>query len=663
MSAFEISSVEGVSAVADEARVSPVSTGRDVAVSYNLLTIGAGNVRKKRNALSLPELAALIKAQGLLQRLTIIDAGGGRFDVVAGGRRLQALGLLVAAGDLAADAAIECKLYESKRAAELSLAENSGREEMHPADEFEAFARLIDADGLTIEQVAGRFGVSRLTVERRMALGKLAPRFLDLYREDGIDTEQLQALSLTSDHERQSAAWDSLQPYARSAYMLRQQLTDEEMEIDHRFVRFVGVEAYTAAGGAIRSDLFSDEGEAWVQDTALLLKLKTEKLEAALQPFRDAAWSWVEAHDDLNQSCFFECDRERPKVKIDATEEAGMQAFKVLVEEATQQIAELQRRYEASETDEEGVVIDAQLTEASAHAGELRDMFTALHEAATSWTAKQLDSCGVIVSITHQGVLDVRAGLRRPQDKKAMVAELKKAGKPIPASLAGVVKERAAFSERLMLDMTAHRTAALQAALTSNAHVALALVVHKMAEPIFATGYSRMHSPLKLQSSVTGPGTLSDRAPQYADSLAAVTLDQAKEMWSNRLPGGDGMASTLSWFVEQDKDTLLELLAFCTASAIDAMHGRESSTYGEADALLDALDVDMADWWAASGDKYLSNVSKAQMIEAVTQACGAEVAKPLAGMKKADAVGYAQSKLEGTRWLPAPLQRKAVSAA
>ena len=52
---------------------------------------------------------------------------------------------------------------------------------MHPADEFEAFKGLI-ADGKGVEDVAARFGVSVLTVQRRLKLASVSPKLLALYR-------------------------------------------------------------------------------------------------------------------------------------------------------------------------------------------------------------------------------------------------------------------------------------------------------------------------------------------------------------------------------------------------------------------------------------------------------------------------------------------------
>ncbi|PZQ77711.1 MAG: hypothetical protein DI563_02920 [Variovorax paradoxus] len=204
------------------------------------------------------------RASGVqLQRLAVVAHAENSYAVVAGGRRLRAMQRLVAQGKWAADHPVECKLYESERAAEVSLAENSGREAMHPADEMEAFRGLVE-QGFTVAQVAGRFGVTVLTVEKRLKLSRLAPRFLAMYRADEIDPDQMQALALTEDPTVQEAVWDGLPTYDRDAWSIRRALTEEACRGDSRLARFVGIDAYEARGGAVRRDLFAEDrhGEA-----------------------------------------------------------------------------------------------------------------------------------------------------------------------------------------------------------------------------------------------------------------------------------------------------------------------------------------------------------------------------------------------------------------
>lgn len=231
------------------------------------------------------ELAALIEAQGLLHNLVVTEQEVGRgksrklkFAVAAGERRRRAMLLLQRRGRLPKEHEVLCELVPPERALEVSLAENSGREAMHPADEFEAFKALID-EGKGVEDVAARFGVSVLTVQRRLKLSALSPKLLALYREDGINLDQLMALTLSDDRAVQERTWFDAQPWDKTPAALRRRLTVGEVEAaGSALVRFVGIEAYEAAGGVVRRDLFDDAQSRFLSDPALLERLATEKL-------------------------------------------------------------------------------------------------------------------------------------------------------------------------------------------------------------------------------------------------------------------------------------------------------------------------------------------------------------------------------------------------
>ena len=179
-----------------------------LSVALSSLVPSPYNVRR-HTAGQVEELAALIDAQGLLHNLVVTEqvagrgkAGKVRFAVAAGERRRRAMLLLQQRGRLPTTHEVVCELVPPERAREVSVAENSGREALHPADEFDAFKALID-EGKGIEDVAARFGVSVLTVQRRLKLSALSPKLLALYRQDGINLDQLMALALSDDHEAQ----------------------------------------------------------------------------------------------------------------------------------------------------------------------------------------------------------------------------------------------------------------------------------------------------------------------------------------------------------------------------------------------------------------------------------------------------------------------------
>lgn len=120
-----------VDAAAQTRDAASTSAGRDVTIPLNQLFHSPANVRKQRSDQGIAELAALIKSQGLLQRLSVTAVGDGRFAVEAGGRRLAACLSLAAEGYFADDQGIDCRLYESERAVAISMAENSGRLDAH----------------------------------------------------------------------------------------------------------------------------------------------------------------------------------------------------------------------------------------------------------------------------------------------------------------------------------------------------------------------------------------------------------------------------------------------------------------------------------------------------------------------------------------------------
>src|SRR5262249_45742223 len=131
------------------------------------------NARRTVPKVGMDELKASLLAHGLMQNLVVTDAGDGVFHVIAGGRRLEALHSLQAEGKLPEDFAVPCQVVTEEHALEMSLAENTVRLAMHPADQFEAFAALIDK-GETAAQVAQRFGIDEGIVLKRMKLARVA---------------------------------------------------------------------------------------------------------------------------------------------------------------------------------------------------------------------------------------------------------------------------------------------------------------------------------------------------------------------------------------------------------------------------------------------------------------------------------------------------------
>ena len=230
------------------------------------------NARKTGARIGIDELAASIAAHGLLQNLQVRPSARGKFEVAAGGRRLAALKLLAKQKALGKKAEIGCNVLDGEDPGEISLAENTIRLPMHPADQFEAF-RALAATGKGPEEIAGRFGTSPAIVRQRLKLATVSPRLLDVYRTEEMDLDQLMAFTVSDDHATQEAAWFEQPTYNRTPTNIRRLLTATHIEARHRLACFVGIDAYLTAGGNVTRDLFQPEHEGYLTDAALLDRL------------------------------------------------------------------------------------------------------------------------------------------------------------------------------------------------------------------------------------------------------------------------------------------------------------------------------------------------------------------------------------------------------
>ena len=173
------------------------------AIPLNKLAAWPGNVRKTGADTGLAELSASIAAHGLLQSLVVRKHKKGKYAVVAGRRRLMALTALAEAGTIASDAPIPCHVIAGDaNATEISLAENAVREQMHPADEFDAFLALIES-GTPPADIAARFGVTETVVQQRLKLARVSPVIIAAYRRGEITLAHVMAFAVTDDHAAQ----------------------------------------------------------------------------------------------------------------------------------------------------------------------------------------------------------------------------------------------------------------------------------------------------------------------------------------------------------------------------------------------------------------------------------------------------------------------------
>ena len=243
---------------------------------------------------SVESMAATIKSVGLLQNLVAHELPDGELAVAAGGKRLTALNLLLSQQFLTPDYPVPFKRVSPEMAALVSYIENAQRSDMHAAEQIASFGALA-YQGKTPEQIGAELGYSTRHVQRMLKLANLAPSLLKLLADDQLTVEQCQTLCLEDDQPRQvrvyeevKASWHNL-----PVTMLRKLITDKEISITDKRFLFVGREAYEAAGGVVREDLFSQQEGEGTADSVLLETLTMQKLTAMAQDIQESeGWKW-----------------------------------------------------------------------------------------------------------------------------------------------------------------------------------------------------------------------------------------------------------------------------------------------------------------------------------------------------------------------------------
>jgi ParB family chromosome partitioning protein len=619
--------------------------GELMTIALSLLVPSPRNVRKT-NGMDVGDLKASIEAQGVLQNLIVcpqLTKRGkptGRYEVVGGKRRLKALNELAGEGKISADEEILCRVKPDRDAAEASLAENLHREPMHPADEFEGFQRLVE-EGRSVEEIASRFGTSPITVRRRLKLASLHPTLIQLYRDDGITLEQLMALAVSDDADEQLRAWQAAPSWRRDPEFLRQALVAEEVDAAHdALARLVGIEAYEAASGAVRRDLFSDEGGGYLQDAALLNRLASERLEAAAEAVRAEGWSWVDVvlrGSTVDLYRFGRCAKQRRDMtKAEAKEQKAL----------SKQLAALEARSEEDDGD------DAEASERLEHEIEaVRERLQRLEEGLSSFGSDAFEAGGALVCAGRDGRIEVHRGLIRPEDRKRAARNADgDAGKGSePSDEPGI---RPAHSAALMLELTAHRTLAARAAMLDQPQVALTALLHCLVQRLLYEGYDVPRSAVRLVPNAPDAGLVPKGASGIGESRAMQVLIDAKQRWGERIPGEPDRL--FGWLAALPDSERMDVLALCVALTLNDV--RDSERAGSLEAVSTALALDMADWWQPTSDGYFSRVTKETILAAIEEGAGAEAARRIKGVSKGELARVAERELQGTRWLPRPLK-------
>lgn len=582
------------------------------------------NVRKSSRNGGVGELASSIKSHGLIQSMVVRETANKKYAVIAGGRRLRALRLLAKAGGIEKNAAIPCRIIrEDENAAELSLAENIVRADMEAHEELEAFQRLVDA-GEGPETIAARFGVSPMHVARRLKLARVSPRLIEALKKGDASLDQLAALAVVDDHAAQESAFFEAPDWARTPERLKAQVCQAHLPETDKLARFVGLDSYREAGGAIVTDLFAeaeDDSAHYLTDRALIVRLAEAKLQPLAEDVRGEGWAWVEiALDGVAWTHFPDRVREQRRPLSDAERQVQDRLLAALDE------TEDETKIEALET-----ALDALVT--------------------TAWAAEEVALAGAIITLTQMGEPKVERGLVKADDAKALKGLRRKQsgnyeGAPDDnAATPGSAAPRPQIPAKLADELMAHKTLALRAEIATQPDLALRCVVLALAAD--ATSDVGPLSLIRVRVEETDVAKLLTRSESKATAAYTTLLDS----WRHRLPSNT--VALWSFIAQCDAPTLVELLAVLIAPAIELRTGRGGDL---AKVLCQAARLDMSKWWSATPQSYFEHVRKDVIIDALLEINPALDRAKLDKAAKKEVLARAKKAFKGRDWLPEMLR-------
>lgn len=464
-------------------------------------------------------LADSLKACGLIQNLAGLRDEAGKVGIVAGGRRLRALNIAVAARpDLEQ---VPVRMAPSAFVAEeWANAENTAREELDPVDEVRAYHKMAEK-ALSTAKISQAFGVTEAHVRRRLALAGLPSPVLDALKSGEISMGQAKAMTVSEDEKKILEVLERAKSGWFNEYQIKSALKPDAVDSDDRKARFVGQEAYEAAGGSITQDLFEDE--VLFNNPDILDRLFAEKLEDEATKAQEVeGWAWAMTTEDSNPF-WYELQRDHGFART----------YKIEGALSEDQI----KRYD-------------ELADPDALEGAGEAELDALQEIIEGdYSDEQKRYSGIMVHVSHHGTVSVTRGLVRQEDQAmaishGIIEETKHgdAGKE--------AKEKPAFSQKFIDDMTAIRLASVQTALLEKPDYLLSLFAFAVSpasgygNDLFGFGYNATE---RNAPEIDDQFTLDPRLGGECDEDTENTIEALRDM------AGQGMVSAFAAFRKTGK--------------------------------------------------------------------------------------------------------------
>ncbi|GHH25774.1 DNA-binding protein [Sphingomonas glacialis] len=624
-------------------------------VKVKNLTLSKDNVRKSNRDAGIDTLAANIAAQGLLQNLIVTPLKkAGTFTVKAGGRRLRALQRLIEQGTLPADHTVPVLVIsDDDNPIEASLTENFQRVPMNPADECTGFNLLIQM-GMTAEDVAKRQGVTTRFVEQRVRLAELAPCVFEALAAGEITLGVAQAYAVTTDVDRQARVFAQMSTsyYGDNPDNIRRAILNGTVKANDAKARFVGREAYVAAGGRIEGDLFATEGdENWI-DVDLIETLAASKLEAAAAELaRDQGLAFVTPIAATHVPYDLERQLHEYHAPARALTEDETARVEVLSAENDALIDQLEQELPDGSTEAEAANARIEAIER-----ELETIEDARHEIDPALKAQ----IGTFVYIGGDGEPRVHTRLfsEKPVvDPNAPVAG--NSGNACNTDNGDDTDSGPKLSATLIDELATQRRQILVAHIASDPAMALDLTIFLMAQNVvFEQNHIPTHSTLK-----SGAAGFPIFGFRDEGSMASQTIDDQRQCLDTSWAGHKAMTDRFDAFRALDDEARGAWVAFSIARTLEptlnVAEGYRSN--GFHDHLGRLLDIQVENWWRPTAENFFGRVKKTVMLDALEEIGGPILRGRYKDAKKGDLASTCASLCNGQGIVEADIREKATA--
>ena len=632
-----------------------------ILVPASKLSKSPTNMRRTSDPAADAQLEANIAERGILQNLVGIPVARkkGHYRITAGGRRLDAVHRLIAAGKLAADHPVPVLvLGDASEAIEISLSENFFRLAMNPAEACRAFQDIIGIEGKSPADVALRFGLSERFVLGRLRLASLAEPIFDALSAGDITLDVAMAYASVSDTERQAAIFEQLRNsyYRGNAAEIRRQLAAYSYRSHDPRALLAGRDAYVEAGGRIDRDLFADgDCEHWI-DTHIVDRLAGERLATAAEEVR-------------SRDGFAEV-RVMAATHVPYGETLHLEPLRGALPDLTEDDVRRQAELARSIADIEAAAEPGPLTEEDEQRLDtLEAELAAIAERPPVVSDEERAQAVAFLVIGPDGAPRVDTQLYvAPADAAPTDAEAE-GGEDEADAVPGDESRSSGISRRLADELAIMKTEIL--------------AVHVARDPAFAADLGIFLMDEAATSAAT-PGAIPSElranapAPRVADfesrtraAEAWTTLDAALDRsWA----AGDTIEARFDAFRALPEGARSAWLGWAVARTLRAVpDGATGSSF--LDHLGRALEIDVAAWWRPTATTFFDRITRPQILDLFAGIGGDELRNRYAGARKhelaasaerlcaGELIVEAETKTRALRWLPDAMLLAVPSAA